>query len=112
ETSPATNRRRTPSHWRDATSTVAPRLRVARRFPEMLRATRPDSGSSRREVVLLLRSLVELFAGRGRFVTGFNEKFLICNPVTSRTPRANLEMKEIIYEATRPNYLLAGVRRP
>jgi hypothetical protein len=38
---------------------------------QMPPAIRPDIGSSEREVVLLLRSLLELFAGRGRFVTGF-----------------------------------------
>ena len=88
---PAANRRRSASRQRDVTSTAAPRPRAARRFPEMLPAIRPDSGSSRREVVLLLRSLLELFAGCSRFVTAHPKKSLIRNPVTSRARRANPE---------------------
>ncbi len=74
ETSPAANRPRCPSRPRDGTGTAALRLRVARRSPETLPAIRPDNGSSTREVGLLLRSLLGLFAGRDRFVTGTSKK--------------------------------------
>src|SRR5580704_7746865 len=70
ETSPAADRRRSPRRQRDVKGTAGLRPRAARRFPEMLPAIRLDNESSRREVDLLLRSLLILFAGRGRFVTG------------------------------------------
>src|SRR5215471_19229140 len=71
ETSPEAGHLRCQSGLPNAIDTGAVRVRAARRSPEMPAVIRPDSGSSGCEVVHLLRSLSNLFAARGEFVTGF-----------------------------------------
>jgi hypothetical protein len=51
----------------------------------MLPAIRPDNGSSTREVGHLLRSLIRLFAGRNRFVTGVREISCSCGAEISHS---------------------------
>src|SRR5215471_2942352 len=71
ETFPEGDRPRFRSRMPNATGTGAHPARAPRRSPETLPVIRPDNGSSGREVPDLLRSLLNLFAERGAFVTGF-----------------------------------------